>query len=74
VKTFREVGDVKNDTADLWTKGNLRVKRRDPWPRANALLRAAADLELSGQDADKKTQTCLDLVRKPVAQPSAQAS
>ena len=26
VKTFREVGDVKNDTADLWTKGNLRVK------------------------------------------------
>jgi hypothetical protein len=74
VKTFREVGDVKNDTADLWTKGNLRVKRRDPWPRANALPKAAADPELSGQDADKKTQTCLDLVRKSVAQPSAQAS
>ena len=31
VKTFRNVGDVKNDTADLWIKGNLRVKRRDPW-------------------------------------------
>ena len=25
------VGDVKNDTAGLWVKGNLRVKRRDPW-------------------------------------------
>src|SRR5512140_1479861 len=30
VKTFREVGDIKNDTAELWTKSNLRVKRRDP--------------------------------------------
>ena len=74
MKTFREVGDVKNDTADLWTKGNLRVKRRDPWHRANALSKAAADPALSGEDADKKTQTCLDLVRKPVAQPPAQAS
>ena len=74
VKTFQEVGDVKNDTADLWTKGNLRVKRRDPWHRANALSKAAADPALSGEDADKKTQTCLDLVRKPVAQPLAQAS
>jgi hypothetical protein len=74
VKTFREVGDVKNDTAGLWTKGNLRVKRRDPWHRANALSRAAADPALSGEDADKKTQTCLGLVRKPVAQPPAQAS
>jgi hypothetical protein len=74
VKTFREVGDVKNGTADLWTKGNLRVKRRDPWHRANALSKAAADPALSGEDADKKTQTCLDLVRKPVAQPPVQAS
>jgi len=55
VKTFREVGDVKNDTADLWTKGNLRVKRRDPWHRANAPPEAAADPALSGGDADKKT-------------------
>jgi hypothetical protein len=55
VKTFRNVGDVKNGTADLWTKGNLRVKRRDPWPRANALSKAAADPELAGEDADKKT-------------------
>ena len=74
MKTFREVSDVKNGTADLWTKGNLRVKRRDPWHRANALLKAVADPALSGGDADKKTQTCLGLVRKPVAQPPAQAS
>jgi hypothetical protein len=74
VKTFREVGDVKNDTADLWTKGNLRVKRRDPWHRANAPPKAAADPALSGEDADKKTETCLDLVRRPVAQPPVQAS
>ena len=44
-------GDVKNDTAGLWAKGNLRVKRRDPWPRANAPPKAVADLELSGEDA-----------------------
>ena len=74
MKTFRNVGDVKNDTADLWTKGNLRVKRRDPWHRANALINAAADPALSGEDADKKTQTCLNLVRKPVAQSPVQAS
>ena len=74
VKTFRNAGDAKNGTADLWTKGNLRVKRRDPWHRANALSKAAADPELSGEDADSKTQTCLNLVRKPVAQPLVQAS
>jgi len=74
VKTFQRVGDVKNDTAGLWTKGNLRVKRRDPWHRANALPEAAAVPALSGEDADPKPQTCLDLVRKPVAQPPAQAS
>ena len=48
VKTLRNVGDIKNGTADLWTKGNLRVKRRDPWLRANALPEAVADPELSG--------------------------
>ena len=74
MKTFQEVGDVKNDSADLWTKGNLRVKRRDPWHRANALPKAVADPALIGEDAEQKTQTCLDLVREPVAQPSAQAS
>jgi hypothetical protein len=55
VKTFRNVGDAKNNTADLWTKGNLRVKRRDPWHRANALPKAAADPALSGEDAEMKT-------------------
>jgi hypothetical protein len=34
-------------------KGNLRVKRRDPWLRANAPSKAAADPELSGEDATK---------------------
>ena len=52
MKTFRSVGDVKNDTADLQTKGNLRVKRRDPWPRVNAPTKSVADLELSGEDAE----------------------
>jgi hypothetical protein len=55
VKTFRDVGDAKNGIADLWTKGDLRVKRRDPWLRANALPRAAADPELAGEDAEMKT-------------------
>ena len=55
-------------------KGNLRDKRRDPWLRANAPPKVVADLELSGEDADKQSQTCLDLVRKPVAQPPVQAS
>jgi hypothetical protein len=53
VKTIRAVGDITNDTADLWTKGNLRVKRRDPWHQANAQPKVVADLELSGEDADK---------------------
>jgi len=74
VKTFRNVGDVKNTTAGLRTKSNLREKRRDPWHRANALPKAVADPELRGEDADKNSQTCLNLVCKPVAQPPAQAS
>ena len=55
-------------------KSSLRVKRRDPWHRANALPKAAAVPELSGEDADKKSQTCLNLVREPVAPPPVQAS
>jgi len=55
VKTFRSVSDGKNATADLWPKGNLRVKRRDPWHRANALPEAVADPALSGQDAEKQS-------------------
>ena len=55
MKTFRNVGDGKNATAGLRRKSNLRVKRRDPWHRANALPEAVADPELSGEDADKKS-------------------
>ena len=55
MKTFRSVSDSKNVTADLWTKGNLRVKRRDPWRRANARPKAVADPEQRGEDAETKT-------------------
>ena len=51
VKTFRELAIDKKDVADLWTKSDLRVKRRDPWLQANALPKAVGDLEQSGQDA-----------------------
>ena len=54
VKTFRKAGDVKNDTAGLRTKSNLRVKRRDPWHGANARPKAVADPVLNGQDAMMK--------------------
>jgi hypothetical protein len=74
VKTFRKAGDVKNGTAGLRTKSNLRVKRRDPWHWANAPSKAVADPVRSGQDAEKNSQTCLGLVCRPVAQPPAQAS
>jgi len=52
VKTFQNAGDVKNGAAGLRTKSNLRVKRRDPWLRANAPSKAAADPELIGEDAE----------------------
>jgi len=55
VKTSREVGGITNDAADLWMKGNLRVKRRDPWHRANAPSEAVADPALSGEDAERKS-------------------
>jgi hypothetical protein len=44
-------GDIEKNTAGLWTKGNLRDKRRDPWLRANAPSKTVADPELSGADA-----------------------
>ena len=55
VKTFRNAGDGKNATAGLWMKGNLREKRRDPWHRANAPSKAAADPALAGEDVDKQS-------------------
>ena len=48
------------------------MKRRDPWPRANAPPKAAADPGLSGGDAKSKSQTCLHLVCRLVAQPSVE--
>ena len=60
---FREnlpkAGDVKNDTAGLWAKSDLRVKRRDPWRRANALPKAAADPALNGQEAKENRRRVL---------------
>ena len=53
MKNFQNAGDGKNATAGLWMKRNLREKRRDPWHRANAPPKAAADLALSGEDAEK---------------------
>jgi hypothetical protein len=44
-------GGVKNDTAGLRAKGNLRAKRLDPSHRANAPPTAVADPALSGEDA-----------------------
>ncbi len=41
----------KKTPLDCETKSNLRVKRRDPWRGENALPKAVAVLELSGQDA-----------------------
>ncbi len=51
VKTFRRAGDVEKGTAGLRSKDSLRVKRRDPWRRANAPPKAVADPEPNGQDA-----------------------
>jgi hypothetical protein len=48
------------------------VKRRDPWHRANAPSKAAADPVLIGGDAKSKSQTCLHLVCRLVAQPSVE--
>ena len=55
VITFRNAGDGKNATAGLWMKGNLREKRRDPWHRANAPSKTAADPALAGEDVDKQS-------------------
>ena len=74
MKTFRKLGDIKNDTAELWKKSNLRVKRPDPWHWANALQEAVAVLAQDGEDAERRSQPCLYLVRKPVAQPSVETS
>jgi hypothetical protein len=51
VKTLRKPAMLQTTPLDCDAKGDLRGKRRDPWRKANALPKAAAVLELSGQDA-----------------------
>ena len=74
VKNFQAPAMLKTTPLDCEEKCNLRVKRRDPWHRANAPSKAVADPKLSGEDVDEESQPCLDLVREPVAQPLAEAS
>jgi len=74
VKTFQASAMLKTTPLDCEIKSNLREQRRDPWRRANAPLKAVADPEPVVKTRTKISQTCLDLVRKPVAQPPAEAS
>jgi hypothetical protein len=74
VKNFRAPAMLKTTPLDCEKKGNLRVKRRDPWHRANAPSKAVADPEPVVKTRTMKSQACLDLVCRPVAQPSAEAS
>jgi len=53
-ETFQNAGDVKNGTAGLWAKSNLRVKRSDPWHRANvSRYFGGAVPALNGKDAER---------------------
>ena len=45
VKNFRAPAMLKTTPLDCEIKSNLREKRRDPWPRANAPSQAVADPE-----------------------------
>ena len=65
---------LKTTPLDCEIKGSLREERRDPWRQANAPPKAVADLKLMVKTRERKSQACLDLVRKPVAQPPAEAS
>ena len=42
----------KKTPLDCDAKGDLRVKRRDPWHEVNAPPKVVADLALSGEDAE----------------------
>ena len=64
---------LKTTPLDCEIKSDLRAKRRDPWRWANASPKAMADPELMVKTREE-SQTCLVLVRKPVAQPPAEAS
>jgi hypothetical protein len=65
---------LKTTPLDCEIKCNLREQRRDPWFWANAPPKAVADPEPVVKTRTKKSQACLDLVRRPVAQPPAEAS
>jgi len=65
---------LKTTPLDCEIKGSLRVKRRDPWLWANALPKAMADPKPVVKTRENKSQACLDLVCRPVAQPPAEAS
>ena len=65
---------LKTTPLDCEIKGSLREKRRDPWLGANAPSRAVADPKPVVKTRESKSQACLDLVCKPVAQPLAEAS
>lgn len=65
-------GGVKHTSPRCKSESNLRGKRSDPWHGANAPPKAVADPAQTGEDAKQRLQTCLNLVRKPVAQPSAE--
>ena len=45
VKNFQAPAMLKTTPLDCEIKGNLREKRRDPWPRANAPTKSVADPE-----------------------------
>jgi len=51
----------------LVSESNLRVKRSDPWYRANASPAAMAVPVQTVETRTKRSQTCLHPVRKPVA-------
>ena len=74
VKNFRAPAMLKTTPLDCEIKRNLREQRRDPWLRANAPSKAVADPEPVVKTRTKKSQACLDLVCRPVAQPPAEAS
>jgi hypothetical protein len=74
VKNFQAPAMLKTTPLDCEIKGNLREQRRDPWFWANAPSKAVADPEPVVKTRTKKSQACLDLVCRPVAQPPAEAS
>ena len=74
VKNFQAPAMLKTTPLDCEIKRNLREQRRDPWLRANAPSKAVADPEPVVKTRTKKSQACLDLVCRPVAQPLAEAS